>query len=117
MEALPAKVLDALRKGNKIEAIKLLRQVRSLGLAEAKNFVERQLQHDPKMMRDPDEARTLPPAHAAAPPTHAASPHPQYIPRPGLSPGEVPRGGGGAAAAFAILMAVVVSVAAYFLLN
>lgn len=37
---LPDDVLDALRRGNKIEAIKLLRQKTGLGLKEAKDAVE-----------------------------------------------------------------------------
>ena len=38
--ALPADVLDALLSGNKIEAIKLLRQRTGLGLKEAKDQIE-----------------------------------------------------------------------------
>ncbi|MGZ5038849.1 MAG: ribosomal protein L7/L12 [Usitatibacter sp.] len=37
---LPPDVVDALRRGNKIEAIKLLRQATGLGLAEAKARVD-----------------------------------------------------------------------------
>jgi ribosomal protein L7/L12 len=43
LEAVRAEV----RAGRKIEAIKLLRQATGLGLAEAKQFVER-LEHDPQ---------------------------------------------------------------------
>ncbi len=39
-EPLPVNVADALRRGNKIEAIKLLRQQTGLGLKEAKDAIE-----------------------------------------------------------------------------
>jgi len=38
--SLPSNVLDALRGGNKVEAIKRLRQATGLGLAEAKQLVD-----------------------------------------------------------------------------
>ncbi|MEZ5501010.1 MAG: ribosomal protein L7/L12 [Steroidobacteraceae bacterium] len=37
---LPSEVIDALRKGRKIEAIKLLRERHGVGLKEAKDMVE-----------------------------------------------------------------------------
>ena len=37
---LPANVLDALQAGNKIEAIRLLREATGLGLKEAKDWVD-----------------------------------------------------------------------------
>ncbi len=37
---LPDKVVDALRRGDKIEAIKLLREQTGIGLKEAKDAVE-----------------------------------------------------------------------------
>ena len=37
---LPAPVIEALRRGNKVEAIKLLRQQNGLGLKEAKDIVD-----------------------------------------------------------------------------
>jgi hypothetical protein len=39
-QSLPADVLEALRRGNKIEAIKRLREQTGLGLKEAKDAVE-----------------------------------------------------------------------------
>jgi hypothetical protein len=39
-EPLPPEVIDALRQGNKIEAIKRLRTATGLGLAEAKDRIE-----------------------------------------------------------------------------
>jgi len=41
---LPADVLDALRRGDTIEAIKLLRQSTGLGLKEAKDVIDEHLQ-------------------------------------------------------------------------
>ena len=38
--SLPASVTDALQRGNKIEAIKLLREKTKLGLKEAKDIIE-----------------------------------------------------------------------------
>ena len=37
---LPSEVIDAIREGRKIEAIKLLREAKGLGLANAKVLVE-----------------------------------------------------------------------------
>lgn len=42
--ALDPRVQDALRRGNKIEAIKIYRELTGVGLAEAKEAVERQEQ-------------------------------------------------------------------------
>ena len=38
---LPAEVIDAIREGRKVEAIKLLREAKGLGLANAKVLVDR----------------------------------------------------------------------------
>ena len=38
---LPAEVIDAIREGRKVEAIKLLREATGLGLANAKVLVDR----------------------------------------------------------------------------
>ena len=40
LQSLPANVADALQRGNKLEAIKLLRDATGLGLKEAKDAVE-----------------------------------------------------------------------------
>ena len=66
--ALPPAALDALRRGNKIEAIRLVREHHGIGLKEAKDLVE---QHE----------------QLVAPTVEGLSP------RNGLSPGEVPRTG------------------------
>ncbi len=46
-EDLPWDVASALQKGQKIEAIKLLREARGIGLKEAKDTVDRHVQSDP----------------------------------------------------------------------
>lgn len=71
---LPPKAVDALRAGNKIEAIKHVREATGVGLAEAKALVE---------------------AYEKGGAAHVPfRPHPHaHVPRPaatGLSPGEVP---------------------------
>ena len=90
--SFPPEVLAALKRGNKIEAVKLLRQAAKVGLAEAKSAVD-----------GLERARASVPPKAAAPrspaSTHAyqskaAEPH--LLRRPGLSPGEVPRESSGA---------------------
>lgn len=68
--ALPPEVLQALERGNLIEAIKLLRQSRGLGLKEAKYVVDTHMGRG----APPHAAKT----HAAkthAAKTHAAAPH------------------------------------------
>ena len=65
----PPAAADALRRGNKIEAIRLVREHQGIGLKEAKDLVEQQ-------------------AQLIVPTVDSLSP------RNGLSPGEVPRGGG-----------------------
>ena len=69
---LPA-VVDALRKGNKIEAIRLLREKSGLGLKEAKDVIDR------APMQPSAIKQSVP--NMSAPPTAL----------PGLSPGEVPQ--------------------------
>jgi hypothetical protein len=74
---LPPEAIEALKQGNLIEAVKILRAA-GFGLAEAKAVMD-QIQK-----ATPDGARFS---------AHKAGAHP-HIPRPGLGPGEVPRGGG-----------------------
>lgn len=45
--ALPDEVVAALQRGNKIEAIKRLREAWSIGLKEAKDHVDRHIAADP----------------------------------------------------------------------
>ena len=101
----PPAVLEALKRGNKIEAIKLLRQVTKMGLAETKALV------------DAIEAqRTVGGPGAPARTTSGSTPasislrHPaaHYVPhsKSGLSPGEVPRSGGQFGWALVLMIAV-----------
>ena len=79
--AFPPAVLEALKKGNKLEAIKLVREAGKTGLAEAKVAIE---------AVEGRPLRTVQHHH----PTVTTMPG--YVPhsKSGLSPGEVPRGGG-----------------------
>src|SRR3990167_1052310 len=52
---LPSAAIEALRKGNKIEAIKILRRERNLGLKEAKDCVEDYVRRDPLLQRSLQE--------------------------------------------------------------
>ena len=105
--SFPPAVLEALRKGNKLEAIKLLREASKAGLAEAKSMVE--AAQGMKPANAPKQAaavhRPTVGAHAVTP----ARPIPGYIPhsRSGLSPGEVPRGGGQAGWIFIVIAALI----------
>ncbi|HET6265217.1 MAG TPA: hypothetical protein VFD95_10180 [Usitatibacter sp.] len=91
--SFPPEVLEALKRGNKIEAIKLLRAAAKVGLAEAKSVVDA-LQNAPA-----GSAPAASPPAAKRPNVGIAHKHhainPNLIRRPGLSPGEVPHSGGG----------------------
>jgi len=50
-EQLPSAAVAALQQGNKIEAIKIVRQERGIGLKEAKDAVEQYVQTDPLLQR------------------------------------------------------------------
>ena len=85
---LPPVVLEALRRGDKVVAIKLLREMTKLGLAEAKGMI------------DALEAHEMGKGTAARPPAPSSGrdgmPHAHALLRPrpredDLSPGEVPR--------------------------
>lgn len=49
--ALPSDVLAALQQGNKVEAIKRLREARDLQLKDAKDEVDRYVRNDPALAR------------------------------------------------------------------
>ena len=49
--ALPAAAIEALRRGNKIEAIKLVRLDRNIGLKDAKDAVEDYLRAQPALLQ------------------------------------------------------------------
>jgi hypothetical protein len=105
---IPPGVLEALKQGNKIEAIRLLREGTKMGLAESKAMVEML----DKMKGVAGTAQAIAnvlqgKASAAAARPAASQPvapvrmhaHPQAnlpLRRPGLSPGEVPRESSGA---------------------
>jgi len=108
---IPPGVLEALKAGNKVEAIRLMREGTKLGLAEAKALVE--MLDKVKGVAGPAQAIAnvlQGKAMAAAQSRPAVSKpdgpvrmhaHPQAhlnlpLRRPGLSPGEVPRDGSGA---------------------
>jgi len=102
--SLPPEVIAALKRGNKIEAIKLLRAAMALGLAEAKAVVDA---HD-RMSGD-----SAPKAKAA--PMSAAGKHTSAYIRARddhLSPGEVPRS---SASPFGIAIAIGAVIAAAWL--
>lgn len=99
---LTQEAIAALRGGNKVEAIKLMREKSGIGLAEAKAVVEA----FEKVSNMAGNAKVVMKKTVAAKrgdPVHVASP------RDGLSPGEVPRTGGAWKAALAIVVAVVVA--------
>ena len=84
---LPPGVLEALKQGNKIEAIRLLRESTKMGLAETKAMVEMLGNVKQSVASKPNgpvrmHARVQPQVHLP-------------LRRPGLSPGEVPRHGSG----------------------
>lgn len=54
---LPSAAIAALQKGNKIEAIKIVRVERNLGLKEAKDCVEDHVRRDPLLKRKLEEAQ------------------------------------------------------------
>jgi len=116
----PPEVLEALKQGNKIEAIKLLRQSTKLGLAEAKAAVDmldkmkgmvgaaQAIANVAQGVR-PSQAQPLP-AKAARPVSMQSAPAQAPPRRPGMSPGEVPRDTSGAVGiAILVLVGLVVA--------
>ena len=119
-QGLPARAIDALRRGNTIEAIRLLRDSTGLGLNEAKNLVDAFRRGDmPLPARPPDtgpsraavdaaQAKHRVEQHAVVERMHTAAGYglakatdagdaSHFRDRPhgvaGRSPGEVPRSG------------------------
>jgi hypothetical protein len=95
---LPLEAIAALRRGDKIEAIKLLREKSGMGLAEAKAMVDafdkvRVGVGTVKMVLRPNAGGD-----------HNTQPH------AGLSPGEMPRGGAPWAVAIAIAVLAVLAI-------
>ena len=79
----PPAVLDAWKRGDKIEAIKLLRKSTEMGLAEAKTLLDA-LKHanvaPARERQSPDATTRI---------AHRPTPDHVYHARPGLSPGQV----------------------------
>ena len=65
-DQLPADVLDALQRGQTIEAIKLLREATGLGLREAKDAIDAHLDGDPVSLPLPSNVVALRPDVVAA---------------------------------------------------
>lgn len=112
---LPPEVLDALRRGRTLDAIKLLRKS-GFGLAEAKSLLEWQARQN----TIPTRARPAEgPATPEAAPRPMAHPHPPAATQASivrrLSPGEVPRGGGSGVGVGVLLVAGIL--AALYLLG
>jgi len=124
---LPPGVIEALKAGNKIEAIRLLRESTKMGLTEAKAAVE--MLDKMKGMVGAAQAiakvaQAVKPAtmtsnassvtNNARPVKMHAKPAPQMpMRRPGMSPGEVPRESSGALG-IAILVIVGLAIAFSF---
>ena len=77
-----AQIDAAMKSGQKLEAVKRLREITGLGLAEAKDHI------DSAMTGEPLDWHALPVRKASAPSTASATPYQAD----GYAPGEVPRG-------------------------
>ena len=107
----PPGVIEALKRGDKIEAIKLLRQVSKMGLAETKALVDAMAAQNPKVAAAKAQAVQAIAAAAHQPSIkihHHVPAH--YVPhsKSGLSPGEVPHSGGQFGWVFVLLIGVAV---------
>jgi len=103
--SLPPQVLEALKRGNKIEAIKLLREAMAVGLAEAKSVVEAHDTMSGNSAPRPRPQATVVKAHPVR--RHTGRPR-----EDDLSPGEEPRG---SASPVGIVIAIGALVAAAWL--
>ena len=117
---IPPQVLQAVQRGNLIEAIKFMRQHKpQLGLAEAKALIEAiQRQAKVPALVQKAQARVEGGMHPHGPahtPHGPAHPIPSSMMNPHVSPGEVPRTGSGSVfAVMVIAIVVVVAAAVYF---
>jgi len=101
---LPPVVLEALRRGDKLVAIKLLREMSKMGLAEAKAMIDAIDAH--QKAQGTAKPSSAPTAHGGMQHTHAAS---QRRPREDdIGPGEVPRSTPFAGVAVMIAVAAIV---------
>jgi hypothetical protein len=107
---IPPDVADALAKGRLIEAMRLLRGRYNVGLAEAKALLEAlQQQQRQRPNVDMNVKTSLRTVIKPAPVAGIAR-------RPGLSPGEVPRGpGSGEIAAVVVLVLIAIGLAVHLL--
>jgi len=110
----PPGVIEALKQGNKIEAIRILRESTKMGLTEAKAAVEML----DKMKGVVGVAQAI--ANVASNTSSVsknvrmhAKPGPAPLRRPGMSPGEMPRDGNGVVG-IAILVIVGLALALSF---
>lgn len=106
-DTLPPQVIEALRRGRMIDAIKLLRESGEFGLAEAKSLIEWHARQNTIPTRRAGAPGPSSPPDAGARPAEAARPLPQptrATVNRGLSPGEVPRTGSNAAGIAAMLV-------------
>ena len=94
---LPPDIANALRSGNLLEAIKLLRKSRGVGLAEAKQLIEAHMRASTLGSTAPGHAPKV--AHKLEMPRRPAN----------LSPGEVPRSSAGPGAIILVIAAAVVA--------
>jgi len=83
-DQFPPQVADLIARGKLIDAIKLLRQAKGLGLADAKAAIDAARARAGLMV----DAPKAPPAAAR----HGDGRSPFHSSRHGLAPGEVPRG-------------------------
>ena len=101
--SLPPEVIEAILRGNKIEAIKLLREAMRLGLAEAKSIVEAH-----ETITGAKAKGQPPPKPKPAREVRTYSRHRDQE----LSPGEEPRS---SASPFGVILAIVAVIAAAWL--
>jgi len=101
---LPPGVIEALKQGNKVEAIRILRESTRMGLTEAKAAVEMldkmkgvvgAAQAIANVAQSVRPAATSNTSSVSKNVRMHAKPGPAPLRRPGMSPGEMPRDGNG----------------------
>jgi hypothetical protein len=117
---IPPQVIQAVQRGNLIEAIKQLRQHKpQLGLAEAKALIEAiQAQGGVKPLAQKARDTVAAKASSQTPHTphaqHAHPPIPAGMMDPDRAPGEVPRSSHGAGLMFVMVAFAIVMAAAFY---
>ena len=119
LDQIPPDVIEALKSGNKIQAIKALRRLKGLGLAEAKALVEEFARRNPDVARAAKAAKARMPQPPPDAPAHRDAPHAFAPAEPvyratGLAPGEVPRSN---ASLFLVVLLIVAAVTVYYFLG